>query len=76
MNYVNFFFSNPSDVCFDQLEFLIGSAVCLEIQTTSAGKPGEHAHFPLYGSSHYGLRLEAADSITFRAELDFSGTIY
>jgi hypothetical protein len=60
-------------MCFDQLEFLIGSAVCLEISQTTQGKPGENANFPLYGSSHYGLKLDTADSITFRAELDFTG---
>lgn len=60
-------------MCFDQLEFLIGAAVCLEMQTTPSGKPDEHAVWPLYGSTHLGLKLDTADSITFRAELDFSG---
>lgn len=62
-------------MCFDQVEFLFGAAFCLVLQTTPAGKPNEHALWPLYGSTHVQVKLDTADSITFRAELDFSGKI-
>lgn len=43
------------------------------MQMTPAANPTENAQWPLHGSTHVGVKLETADSITFRAELDFSG---
>lgn len=76
-DYLNFslFFRNEMSLCFDQLEFLTGASYCIDMASTTKGKPDETALWPLYGSSDYAFRLEMADSITFRTELDISGRI-
>ncbi|KAG5666411.1 hypothetical protein PVAND_014440 [Polypedilum vanderplanki] len=63
-----------SEACFDQVEFLTGAAYCFDTEATPASKPGENSLWPLYGSSTTRLRMEMADSITFRAELDLNET--
>lgn len=57
-------------MCFDQLEFITGTSFCLDMVSIPQGNPNEHALWPLYGSSSFAFRLETADSITFRTELE------
>jgi hypothetical protein len=43
------------------------------MESTPPGNPGQHAAWPLYGSSRYGVKLEMVDSITFTSELNMDG---
>lgn len=59
--------------CFDQIEFITGAAYCFDMNSKPSGNPEDHALWPLYGGTDVALRMEMADSITFRAEIDLSG---